>query len=353
MAIQRRGNRFRVLYDGADGRKHSGGTYDTEREAQLAYKAAVGKVAAARIMAPVELYMPERGGKVTVSGYAPGWLAVRQVAERTRETYESVLRVHVFPRWGSTPLDKITPADVRGWVAEMVAGGTGYYRLAVIRTAMSAMLTTAAEDGLIPVNPVRGVKLPHKPAARRTPPDADTYQALVQALPEPYDLLARIEWQTGMRTGEVLALEPGDVDGRTIHVTKTMTELKSPQRFVVKLYPKNEEDRDILIGADFADELRAGLPIRTPDGKVPSRATLQRKWVAACKAAGIPYSWRHDLRHAHASMLANDPNVPLFVTMDRLGHRSTATTRGYVHRDLGAQDAAVAAIERLTNGSAA
>jgi site-specific recombinase XerD len=54
----------------------------------------------------------------------------------------------------------------------------------------------------------------------------------------------------------------------------------------------------------------------------------------------------HDLRHAHASwLLAGGANI--LVVQERLGHDSLTTTQKYVHTLPGADEAALAALDRI------
>jgi integrase len=120
---------------------------------------------------------------------------------------------------------------------------------------------------------------------------------------------------------------------------------------------KNGDKRDVKISAELAGRLRAAgngdaLIFTTRNGRPPLRSAMADQWKRTLRQAGLPPSRRHDLRHAHASLIANDPNVPLAMVRDRLGHRDLATTNGYLHPDIDAQDAAVAAVEAAMRGAA-
>ena len=57
-------------------------------------------------------------GSVPLREYAARWLEDRvQLRVRTREQYESLLRLHVLPALGDLELVQITPVVVRSWHA--------------------------------------------------------------------------------------------------------------------------------------------------------------------------------------------------------------------------------------------
>jgi integrase len=91
---------------------------------------------------------------------------------------------------------------------------------------------------------------------------------------------------------------------------------------------------------------------RTPrlvdtDGHL-SRAWFTRQvWKPALERAGLPSEIRmHDLRHAHASWLLAG-GADLQVVKERLGHISIATTEKYLHTLPGADETALAALDRI------
>lgn len=311
MAVQQRGGgRYRVLYRDADGIQRSGGTFATKREADDAYTILVGGVAEARQaarkapIAPVKqrkaipVYRAEVRGQMTVATYAPIWQASHQCGERCRGNYDSILRTHVLAKWGNVALGQISRAEIQTWMSSL-GKDKSWYTLAQIRTTMSAMLGTAERDGLIPENPVRGIKLPRRPERRSRAISADQFHALLEAMPAEFRLLTRALWATGMRWGEVLALGPADISGNVIHVHATIVETND-RRLIRKESTKTGESRYVVVSPEFADELRGALPF-----PAYSRNDFRHVWNRALEKAGLEGVRRHDLRHSHATILAN------------------------------------------------
>lgn len=68
--------------------------------------------------------------------------------------------------------------------------------------------------------------------------------------------------------------------------------------------------------------------------------SLRDDWEQARATVGMPHVRQHDLRHTFASWIASDPETPLTVLRDLLGHSSLAVTSRYSHLQTGpAQDA--------------
>jgi integrase len=133
------------------------------------------------------------------------------------------------------------------------------------------------------------------------------------------------EIETGLRSGELIALRPRHIDflRRTITVEETIVEVSkrmSPmgERMIVKPYPKDDEPRTLRVGQPLLDELAARITTLGLDrgdllfpsteiagGKPLSRNTFRtRVWLPAVEKAKIDFGVRmHDLRHAHASWL--------------------------------------------------
>ena len=71
------------------------------------------------------------------------------------DNYRSMLRRHILLRWGSTPVNAITALGVNKWIADLHALGYANSTIAGIVKLLSMILTDAADEGLIPANPVR------------------------------------------------------------------------------------------------------------------------------------------------------------------------------------------------------
>jgi hypothetical protein len=91
-------------------------------------------------------------GRVTLAEYAPKCIVGRVLRPRTREGYESNLKLHILPVLGEIELRKLNTSVVRQWHAELIESksrdkAAKCYRL------LRSILATAVEDRLIASNP--------------------------------------------------------------------------------------------------------------------------------------------------------------------------------------------------------
>jgi site-specific recombinase XerD len=84
--------------------------------------------------------------------------ALTKLSENTRANYRSTLNIYVLPYFESVALDEITRTGIRQWIASMHDDGvrvsTADSAIRVFRTTMMAAMV----KGLIPSNPLVGVR---------------------------------------------------------------------------------------------------------------------------------------------------------------------------------------------------
>jgi integrase len=134
--------------------------------------------------------------------------------------------------------------------------------------------------------------------------------------------------RTGLRLGELLALQPQDWDSDrcALHVQRSVNgATKSGRRRIV----------------DVPDDVMAVLE-QVGDGQrlFPlCDRTLRRHMNQACKQAGIPHFRIHDLRHTRVTHLLL-AGVPVAYVSEQAGHSSPSyTMRVYGHVAVASRDA--------------
>ena len=101
---------------------------------------------------------PSAGDRVRFRAHAARWLAGRTVERATAARDESLLRVHVLPRWGDWPLSRIDHMSVQEWVAQL----GGRLAPATVRECcrvLALVLGSAVQARLLVRNPCNGVRL--------------------------------------------------------------------------------------------------------------------------------------------------------------------------------------------------
>lgn len=289
-------------------------------------------------------YSPD-AHKVTVGEIAKRWKKANyspRRADALRSTtvadYESVLTLHVLPRWGAVKMTDIRASMLESWREEMLKDGTGPSTVRKALLVLGIVFRFAMRDHIVSVNPCAFVKKPsvrtRKAAEERLTPEQ--LAALFAHCSGRTRIVVRLAANTGMREGEIFALRWRDVDlkGKLIRVCRQFTH----GEFVE--FPKTDAGaRDIGIDAKLAAELAAwklqqkaerreddSLVIATSTGEPLSASNfLSRDFRPALTRAGLPRVNFHSLRHTAATILASS-NIPPGTVHRILGHANFGTT---------------------------
>ena len=68
-------------------------------------------------------WVDPRQTTISVKQYADRWMCRPDLRPRTRELYEGLLRLHIYPMLGRVELGKLSPSAVRQWRAALIASG--------------------------------------------------------------------------------------------------------------------------------------------------------------------------------------------------------------------------------------
>ena len=160
-------------------------------------------------------------------------------------------------------------------------------------------------------------------AGRVDPPTGAEVETIIATVPKRWRLPLRVLAETGMRVGELHALEWGDVDeagsrfrmkaGKTAAARRWVAVPDAVMFEVAKICPR--EDRTVE---------RRVFPGFTPD-------VAKNVMARACKTAGIVHRHPHDFRHRYASVQIAR-GVPVTQVAAQLGHsRKSLTLDTYSH----------------------
>jgi integrase len=319
------------------GKQHwtPGGPWPTKRQAQEAQRRHRDRLEARRT-------------EETCASFAERWLEEwPRAAASTRRNYADAAR-RFAEEFGPTPLADVERLSARAWALTVPRG---------ISRVVGIMYEDARNIGLVESNPFSRLSLP--PAERRgtiTPPTMEEYRRLLEACtvlggygPEFRAMIQFSAW-TGVRAGELHALEWDDVEGEVIQIRR------SRRRDGSIGPPKNGKARTIAFlpparVLESVSRRRDAYVFHSPRGNPLIQGSHHYAWRAARAAAALPGTRWHDLRHFCATQLLEmgrshfDVAVQLghedggALVMARYGHPSKDAARERLLRAFSLEDA--------------
>lgn len=300
---------------------------------------------------------------ITFGEYAPTWLATRQSAgkplkDRTRDHYQGILDRELIPVFKERQLSSITPADVRAWYGDALAGKPTMraHSYSLLRT----ILTTAVADELIDANPcrIRGAGKANRVRKIR-PATIAEIGAITAKMPPRLQLAVICSSWLALRLGETLELRRDDIDldSGVVRVRRGVVRVGGQLQVDT---PKSEAGiRDVAIPPHLIERFRehlfeytrrGGNALLFPSPANPDRwqqaKELRGHFYAAAAAADCPDLRWHDLRHTGA-VLAASTGATLAELMSRLGHSTAEAALRYQHATADRDRAVAAAMSKL------
>ena len=253
----------------------------------------------------------------------------------TKKATRTMLASQLLPTFGSKPLDRIVPAQVRRWfdAYSRTAPGGANRAFDILRQIMNFAIAC----GHIERNPVQGVKKNRRQALTRFLSTEeigrlhevlDRHAARGDGFRQQADII-RLLLLTGCRKSEIVRLGWSEVCGDTLTLADSKT---GPRRVPLNTQARWILERQPRRGSAFVfpSPLNAGRP----------RGVELSLWVRVRREAGIEDVRLHDLRHTHASHAVMN-GVPVPVVSRLLGHSNVRMTLRYAH--LGDRDIEAAA----------
>jgi integrase len=294
-----------------------------------------------------ELQIEEEKKIPTFGEYAQKWLdgyGETHLKYSTLNSYKSVMRHHLTP-FMEKAIDKIIRSDIRDLIFEKLKSGLAPNTVAHIKALFSGILTHALDEGLIAVNPSSRMGRLIKTKERRadiypfTREEArDFLEAVQEHHPQHYPFFL-CALRTGMRLGELIGLQWGDVDFRGGFIELRRACFKG--RLIT---PKNGKSRRIDMSRQLSDTLKTLRAARKKEalakgwGEVPEHIFIneagkfldgdnlrRRIFVPLLGKAGMRKIRIHDLRHTFASLLIQQGESLAYVK-DQMGHHSIQIT---------------------------
>ena len=312
----------------------------TQREALARLQELQSDLAAGRPVTP---------DRTRVSDFLERWLedaARPSVAFNTLRMYEGFVRNHIVPAVGGITVRRLSAANVLFLQSEMERKGASPRLRQMVHAMLRRALRDAVQWGMLARNPCDLVKRPRAARGEASYLDADQVRALLAAAKgDPLEALVVLAVSTGLRQGELLGLQWGDIDlqAGTLAVRRQLLEEAKGTPVLGPLKTAKSRRLVVLPGIAIASlrghKARLGVAqhptalVFTASRGGPLRKTnLLRRWYhPLVEKAGLRRIRFHDLRHTHATLLLSQGVHPK-VVQERLGHASvTLTLDTYSH----------------------
>jgi integrase len=343
---ERPGKGWYVLIDWHGQRKAKFFGQDKKQAKAFADKLAARLKWAEQSGEPIALSQPDQA-MPTVKAYLEDWLTTYADAHckpSTASDYWKVVNRHILPVLGDRHLHDVTRADIKRLIASLIAQGRKKQTIHNILTPLKEAYHHAIDDGIVTQNPAatmgRLVVSQESAGSHIDPLTAEEVKTLLQTAQEKrpalYPLLL-CAVRTGMRQGELIGLQWGDVDFRD--------EFIEVRRAVVRrrvTTTKTHRIRRVDMSHQLARVLQALKETRSfeyamkgkpmPEwvflGAAGDRVNddiLRKAFYDCLDKAELRRVRFHDLRHTFASLLIQQGANPKYV-QETLGHGSIAVT---------------------------
>lgn len=282
----------------------------------------------------------------TFKPYAETWLK-NYVAPSCRAStftrYSGILSKFVYPTLGQKPLDQITRNMIRDLLLKLSQSASPS-TVALVKDVISGPLAHAVDDELIASNPVTGIlrrmRLERKRKLEIEPFTPDEVQLFLDTCqyyaPEHYPFFLTA-FRTGLRLGELLALEWGDIDWsghfitvRRSYKTGTVSPTKTGKTRRVDMSDQLTATLKTLLTQRKREALKEGRDEPLPivfhrKGSYTEQNYIRRIYKRMLNKAGLREMRIHDIRHTFASLLLTNGESIAYVK-EQMGHSSIQMT---------------------------
>ena len=256
-----------------------------------------------------------------------------RLREHTMRTKKYIVELKILPYFGNKRVNDVTTADIRQWQNELIKMGYSPTYLKTINNQLSAIFNYAVRYYDLKSNPcVKAGSMGKSKAEEMDFWTGEEFRRFIDSVMNKrlsYMAFMTLYW-TGMRLGELLALNLKDVDleKRTIAITKSYQRLGKKD---VITPPKTSKSKRVItipefLAADIKDYMDSLYDLQEDDRLFPiTKYYLEHEMQRGIKESGVKRIRVHDLRHSHASMLIELGFSPLEIA-NRLGHEKVETT---------------------------
>ena len=302
-------------------------------------------------------------GRWTLDAWLTHWSEMEllgSVKASSYQTYLGQMNRYIRPALGRFDLTELKPSVIYSFVEALRTTGLANSTIRNIYRLLAAALRFALEEGILCQNPCRKIRVPAQPQAEQRVLDRAEQKQLREAAEKEGHLPALLSLYTGMRLGEICALQRSDINWQkgTITVCHTVQRIAQESRedgrktALIASAPKSKRSYRVLpVPAFLLAHLRARWEKSGGDrylfgagAHAAEPRTVQRRFHRLTQKLGISGVHFHTLRHSFATRLL-EVGVDIKTVSVLLGHASTKTTLDFYAHSLFEQQRA--AIDKL------
>lgn len=245
---------------------------------------------------------------------------------------EKNLRLYILPQLGQMDIGDITPMVIKKWQNSLTKLNQSDSSIKAYNTTFNTLLNWGVKFYGLKNNPFKIVGTTGKVAKRDVFIEEKEWSEIDNDITDVFDKAAlNLLFWSGMRIGELRALQPGDVDFEkcTIRINKTYSEaygIGKPKTAngerVIKIPEQTMNHLNTLFNSFY----------ELPDFPFRQRCliTIKTHLKEYCEKHYKFNIHPHCLRHSHATLLVR-MNVPLPAIAKRLGDKIETVMSTYAH----------------------
>lgn len=256
-----------------------------------------------------------------------------QIREHTRINREYMIKNRILPYFGDIPVNEITPNKVKSWQNSLIKQGFSQGYINTINSLLVAIFNYACRYHKLNTNPAHIAGSPKVPDNGEKIYLVWTLEDFKTAITVIDDLKAKtaitLLYWSGMRKGEMFALQWGDVDlnEKRIVISKSFQRLRGRD---IITPTKTGNVRSILLPDTCIEAIKYWKDKQLNPEKdmavIPYGYRFIEKAIKkAHNELGVPRITIHGLRHSHASFLISQ-GVNIALISKRLGHSKISMT---------------------------
>ena len=240
-----------------------------------------------------------------------------RLREHTMRTKKYIVELKILPYFGNKRVNDITAVDIRQWQNELIKMGYSPTYLKTINNRLSAIFNYAVRYYDLKSNPcAKAGSMGKSKAEEMNFWTGEEFRRFIDSVMNKrlsYMAFMTLYW-TGMRLGELLALNPKDVDleKRTISITKSYQRLGKKDVITPPKTPKSKRVITIpeFLAADIKDYMDSLYDLQENDRLFHiTKYYLEHEMQRGIKESGVKRIRVHDLRHPYVK-----PTTKKFIT---------------------------------------